>query len=162
MRHSFRRVGPQCQAVSVIGDFNGWSPQSNALGSRGATGVWEGFVPDVAAGALYKYHITSQYRDYQVDKADPHAFAAEIRPQTTLTGLADLSGQSPAQLGVSRLLHRAHGPVPGPVRVSGAGARPAPHPPLRRDCSSHRRVDGPATSRGLSMGQCTSLSAASP
>ena len=36
----------------------------------------------MAAGALYKYHIVSQYRDYQVDKADPYAFAAEIRPQT--------------------------------------------------------------------------------
>ena len=33
-------------------------------------------------GARYKYHITSQYRGYEVDKADPYAFAAEIRPQT--------------------------------------------------------------------------------
>ena len=73
---------PNAREVSVVGDFNGWNPRSNALGSRGAAGVWEGFVPDVAAGALYKFHITSQYRDYQVDKADPYAFAAEIRPQT--------------------------------------------------------------------------------
>ena len=62
--------------------------------------------------------------------------------------------------GVSRLLHRADDPVPGPVRVSGAGARPAAHSPLRRDGSSDCGVDGPATSRGLSMGQCASLSAA--
>jgi 1,4-alpha-glucan branching enzyme len=73
---------PNAREVSVVGDFNGWNPQSNQLGSRGATGVWEGFIPDVAAGARYKYHIASQYRDYQVDKADPYAFAAEIRPQT--------------------------------------------------------------------------------
>ncbi len=38
--------------------------------------------PEAGAGALYKYHITSQYRGYEVDKADPYAFAAEIRPQT--------------------------------------------------------------------------------
>jgi 1,4-alpha-glucan branching enzyme len=73
---------PNAREVSVVGEFNGWNPRSNALGSRGATGVWEGFIPDVAGGALYKYHITSQYRGYQVDKADPYAFAAEIRPQT--------------------------------------------------------------------------------
>jgi len=73
---------PNARQVSVLGDFNGWNPELNVLGSRGATGVWEGFVPDLAAGALYKYHITSQYRDYEVDKADPYAFAAEIRPQT--------------------------------------------------------------------------------
>jgi 1,4-alpha-glucan branching enzyme len=66
--------------VSVIGDLDGWNPRSNALGSRGATGIWEGVVPEVTAGALYKYHITSQYRDYQVGKADPYAFAPEIRP----------------------------------------------------------------------------------
>jgi len=29
------------------------------------------------------------------------------------------------KLGVSGLFHRANGPVPGPVRISGAGARPA-------------------------------------
>ena len=45
---------PNAREVSVVGDFNGWNPRSNALGSRGAAGVWEGFVPDVAAGALYK------------------------------------------------------------------------------------------------------------
>ena len=73
---------PNAKQVSVLGDFNEWSPRSNALAAHGATGVWEGFVPEAGAGALYKYHITSQYRGYEVDKADPYAFAAEIRPQT--------------------------------------------------------------------------------
>ena len=63
-----------------------------------------------------------------------------------MTELADLSGQSPAQLGVSGLFHRAHGAVLGLVRVSGAGARPATHSPFRRDGSSERGEDGPATS----------------
>ena len=73
---------PNAKQVTVLGDFNGWNLRSNALEACGATGVWEGFVPDLKPGALYKYHITSQYRAYQVDKADPYAFAAEIRPQT--------------------------------------------------------------------------------
>jgi 1,4-alpha-glucan branching enzyme len=73
---------PNATELTVVGDFNGWNPRSNALESRGATGIWEGFVPDVDAGARYKYHITSRNRGYVVDKADPYAFAAEIRPQT--------------------------------------------------------------------------------
>ena len=42
---------PNAKQVSVLGDFNGWNPRSNALVSRGATGVWEGFVPHVGPGA---------------------------------------------------------------------------------------------------------------
>jgi hypothetical protein len=79
---NFAVWSPNARQASVIGDCNGWNPQPNALGSRGAIGVWEGFVPDVEAEARYKYHIASQYRDYEVDKAGPHAFGAEIRPQT--------------------------------------------------------------------------------
>src|SRR5664279_3307866 len=81
---------PNAERVTVAGDFNGWNPGVNALGSRGATGVWEGFVPDVEPGARYKYHITSRYKDYAVDKADTYAFFAEIRPQTA-SRVCDLS-----------------------------------------------------------------------
>ena len=73
---------PNAKQVSVLGDFNEWNPQSNALAAHGVTGVWEGFVAGAGVGTLYKYHITSQYQGYEVDKADPYAFAAEIRPQT--------------------------------------------------------------------------------
>ena len=45
-------------------------------------GVWEGFVPGVGQGALYKYHIVSGDGRYRVDKADPYAFASQIRPET--------------------------------------------------------------------------------
>jgi 1,4-alpha-glucan branching enzyme len=73
---------PNAQRVTVIGDFNDWNPQADSLEPRGTAGVWEGFVPDIGPGALYKYHIVSNERGYRVDKADPFAFAAEIRPQT--------------------------------------------------------------------------------
>jgi 1,4-alpha-glucan branching enzyme len=72
---------PNAKLVSVVGDFNGWNPQANSLRPSPA-GVWEGFVPDIGQGAIYKYHIESRYSDYQVDKADPYAFAAQIRPET--------------------------------------------------------------------------------
>ena len=73
---------PNAREVSVIGDFNGWTWGSHPLQPRASSGVWEGFVPAIGNGALYKYAVTSQYNDYRVEKADPVGFAAEIRPHT--------------------------------------------------------------------------------
>ena len=73
---------PNAAQVSVIGDFNQWQPGVNPLELRPHAGVWEVFVPEIGTGALYKYHIVSRSTDYQVAKADPYGFAAEIRPQT--------------------------------------------------------------------------------
>jgi 1,4-alpha-glucan branching enzyme len=82
---------PNARRVSVVGDFNGWKPDRNPLQPVRSSGIWEGFVPGVGPGALYKYAITSQYGDYRTDKADPYAFAAEIRPRTA-SKVWDLSG----------------------------------------------------------------------
>jgi 1,4-alpha-glucan branching enzyme len=72
---------PNAQSVSVIGDFNRWKPSTDNLRPSSA-GVWEGFVPDIGSGAVYKYHLSSRDHRYEVDKADPYGFAAEIRPRT--------------------------------------------------------------------------------
>ena len=72
---------PDAGLVSVIGDFNGWNPTANPL-TPGSSGVWEGFIPEVGAGAAYKYHLVSRVGDYAVDKADPYGFASEVRPRT--------------------------------------------------------------------------------
>src|ERR1700722_10274398 len=72
---------PNAAQVSAIGDFNNWRPEANRLWLHRDAGVWEGFVPDVAPGALYKFHIVSQSGG-QVDQADPYAFAAEAPPGT--------------------------------------------------------------------------------
>jgi 1,4-alpha-glucan branching enzyme len=82
---------PNARAVSVLGDFNGWRDGVHVLHPRGVSGIWEGFIPGIGVGALYKYAITSQYNDYRVTKADPYAFAAEIRPQTA-SKIWDLAG----------------------------------------------------------------------
>ena len=73
---------PNAEYVSVVGDFNGWNPEAEPMGMRGDSGIWERFVPSLAPGALYKYHVRSRYQGYSADKADPYGFAAEIRPQT--------------------------------------------------------------------------------
>ena len=73
---------PDARAVSVIGDFNGWQRDANPCAPRGSSGVWEGFVPGIGAGVLYKFHITARSKNYHVDKSDPFAFSTEIPPKT--------------------------------------------------------------------------------
>src|SRR3984885_12411733 len=73
---------PNAELVSVVGDFNGWNPDSTPMRVRPEAGVWEIFVPDLGQGARYKYRVRSRYGRFAADKADPYGFAAEIRPQT--------------------------------------------------------------------------------
>ncbi len=74
---------PNAEAVSVVGDFNGWTPDRDSLKPRwDHSGIWEGFIPGVGPGALYKYHIRSRLGGYRVDKSDPFAFRCELPPRT--------------------------------------------------------------------------------
>ena len=79
---SFAVFAPNARAVSVMGEWNGWDKAANPLRPRGRSGIWEGFVAGVGAGAIYKYHVVSRHAGYRVDKADPFAFAAEMPPRT--------------------------------------------------------------------------------
>jgi len=73
---------PNAREVTVVGSFNGWNPHSHPLQARGSSGIWEGFVPDVTKGAVYKFHIVSQHDGYVVDKADPFGLLHEQPPRT--------------------------------------------------------------------------------
>ncbi len=73
---------PNARQVSVVGVFNGWNKESHLLCPRAESGLWEGFIPGMGKGALYKYHIISRHNDYRVDKADPFAFYCETPPGT--------------------------------------------------------------------------------
>jgi 1,4-alpha-glucan branching enzyme len=74
---------PNAEAVSVIGDFNGWNPDACPLQlTHAAAGIWEGFVAGVAHGAAYKYHVRSKYAGYRADKSDPFALCSEAPPGT--------------------------------------------------------------------------------
>ncbi len=72
---------PNAKRVSAIGDFNRWDTAANVM-RPSPSGIWEVFIPDIGQGAIYKYHVVSQFGDYKVDKADPFGFAVEIRPNT--------------------------------------------------------------------------------
>jgi 1,4-alpha-glucan branching enzyme len=73
---------PNADAVSVVGDFNNWDPEATPLKSRQSSGIWEGFVPGLGHGALYKYSIKPKFSTQWLDKADPLGFASEVRPRT--------------------------------------------------------------------------------
>jgi len=83
MGTQFAVWAPNAQQVSVIGEFNGWDPNAHPLQSRwDDSGIWEGFVPGVSHGALYKYHITSNRSEKPLVKGDPFAFFWETPPRT--------------------------------------------------------------------------------
>jgi len=75
---------PNAKHVAVIGDFNEWRFGSHPLRLRGdGSGIWEGFIPEVSRGTLYKYHIESRsHRGRSMDKGDPFALYWELPPRT--------------------------------------------------------------------------------
>ena len=73
---------PNAERVSVMGSFNDWSKDEHQLRPRESSGIWDGFIPGVGKGALYKFHIRSHVGGYQVDKTDPFAVFNEIPPKT--------------------------------------------------------------------------------
>src|SRR5579872_3503739 len=79
----FALWAPNAEAVSVVGDFNGWNPGTHPMQARwDHSGIWELFVPDVGPGALYKYHLRSHVNGYTVEKADPYGLRSEVPPRT--------------------------------------------------------------------------------
>ena len=81
---------PNAQAVSVIGDFNGWDETANPMKKVGPIGVYEIFVRGAEIGQLYKFFITGAHGE-KLYKADPYANEAEKRPGTAsrITDITD-------------------------------------------------------------------------
>jgi 1,4-alpha-glucan branching enzyme len=73
---------PNANRVSVVGEFNRWDGRSHQMNSRKSTGLWELFIPNLPLGTLYKYEIRARSQEAPFLKADPYAFAAELRPRT--------------------------------------------------------------------------------
>jgi len=73
---------PDAEQVSVTGSFNDWEKGAHLLCRREKSGIWEGFLPGVAKGTLYKFQIRSRFNGYEVEKTDPFAFFNEIPPKT--------------------------------------------------------------------------------
>ena len=73
---------PNAQAVSVVGDFNGWDRRRHPMRLRHRAGVWELFAPRIGAGERYKFAIVDRDGNELPLKADPMAFRTEAPPET--------------------------------------------------------------------------------
>jgi 1,4-alpha-glucan branching enzyme len=73
---------PSARRVSVVGDFNRWDGRVHPMRFRGSSGIWELFIPELGEGAVYKYEILGAHGQVLPLKADPYAFASELRPNT--------------------------------------------------------------------------------
>ncbi len=72
---------PAVRRASVVGDFNGWNGLRHPMRNRGGSGVWEIFIPGLAAGDLYKFEFISS-QGQRLLKADPYGQAMTLRPDT--------------------------------------------------------------------------------
>jgi 1,4-alpha-glucan branching enzyme len=73
---------PNAQEVRVIGDFNNWNKSAHYLHKKqDESGIWEGFLPGVGKGAVYKYAIKG-FHGEELEKGDPYAKRWEHPPQT--------------------------------------------------------------------------------
>lgn len=79
---NFAVWAPNAYRVSVIGDFNRWDARVHPMRQRAASGIWEVFIPEVDAGARYKFDLRSRVDGYRVEKNDPYGYQAEMRPRT--------------------------------------------------------------------------------
>ncbi len=74
---------PEASRVSVIGSFNEWDGRRHPMRLHPGIGVWELFVPGVGVGATYKYELRSREGVVLPAKADPYAFASQVRPESS-------------------------------------------------------------------------------
>ena len=79
---------PNAERVSVIGDFNRWDGRMHPMRASGASGIWLLFIPDLAAGTLYKFEIRNRQHGGILVKSDPYALEFELRPGTASRVLA--------------------------------------------------------------------------
>lgn len=73
---------PNASSVCVVGNFNDWHKTSHPLTPRwDKSGIWEGFIPGVGLGEVYKYSIVG-YKGRITEKGDPFSHFWEMRPRT--------------------------------------------------------------------------------
>ena len=108
---------PHAKAVSLVGDFNNWDPETDLMTPLADSGIYELFVPEMKAGELYKFAITTQAGRI-LFKADPYAFSAEYRPGTASKKLLFLSmrfiwvhGEKPAARRKTASIHIGRQPM---------------------------------------------------
>ncbi|MFZ4650532.1 MAG: 1,4-alpha-glucan branching protein GlgB [Rubrivivax sp.] len=78
----FALWAPNARRASVVGDFNAWDGRRHPMRHRGASGVWELFVPHAQPGDRYKFELLGPDGALLPARSDPYARQAELRPHT--------------------------------------------------------------------------------
>ncbi|MEP6617729.1 MAG: 1,4-alpha-glucan branching protein GlgB [bacterium] len=73
---------PNADRVSVVGDWCNWDGRQFPMRRLGASGLWELFIPEVEANALYKFELRTREGALRL-KTDPMALKMEQAPQTS-------------------------------------------------------------------------------
>ena len=80
----FAVYAPAARQIEVIGNFNDWNGSDHKLYVRwDSSGIWEGFIPGIDRGELYKYRIYSNYDRRVREKSDPYGLLFEMAPKTS-------------------------------------------------------------------------------
>ena len=103
---------PNAERVSVVGPFNRWDGRVHPMRSRGGSGVWELFVPELPAGTLYKFELRTRGGAVLL-KSDPYGKQFERRPATAsiVTATPAYQWQDEAWLKARQQWHWAAAPV---------------------------------------------------
>jgi len=73
---------PNAKSVSVIGNFNHWFHGAHPMTRLQWGGIWALFIPGLKSGEVYKYAVRSWADGRVLEKSDPYAFQAEMRPSS--------------------------------------------------------------------------------
>lgn len=70
---------PNARRASVVGPFNDWDGRRHRLVPRASSGIWEGFVPGLVEGEVYKFELESADGRLLL-KSDPYGRGMQLRP----------------------------------------------------------------------------------
>jgi 1,4-alpha-glucan branching enzyme len=79
---AFAVWAPHARRVAVVGNFNAWDGRRHPMRKRVDSGIWEIFLPGLAAGDAYKYEVIGADGSHLPLKADPFGAGSEMRPAT--------------------------------------------------------------------------------
>ncbi len=104
---------PNAKRVSVVGDFNNWDGRVHVMRVHHNIGIWEIFIPHVSYDSHYKYEILDSNGHLLPLKADPYAFASQLRPNTAsvVKGLSKYVWSDDAWMQERKTKHHVNAPI---------------------------------------------------
>jgi 1,4-alpha-glucan branching enzyme len=78
---SFVVWAPNAERASVVGDWCNWDGRQFPMRRMQGSGLWELFIPGVAANALYKFELRTREGHLRL-KSDPMGFKMQSAPDT--------------------------------------------------------------------------------